>query len=266
MSVEYDTILGYRVPRGTIPCWVIYEPEKNNALTKNEPFQSHTRPSCYFKLIQRLDNSFIQGYIGHIDNRDGSFHQEIQNRMVYMDTFLKREPVYFSFDHITLYKLLEIIPTMPFLTFTLKRIDYPQSVIANQAFMIMPFKDKELNDFYSINIKDYLKEELQINVLRADDFNGNDIIIDTIYHQIELSEFIITETSHLNKNVFFEFGYAAAKNKEIITIQNTEVEQYLFFDRAHIRAIFYSLNFTSEFQKQLKNSIIAIREKVASKN
>ena len=41
------------------------------------------------------------------------------------------------------------------------------------------------------------------------------------------------------------------------------VEKILFFDRAHIRAIMYSLDKITEFQKQLVNTITAIREKVS---
>jgi hypothetical protein len=132
--------------------------------------------------------------------------------------------------------------------------------------MIMPFKYPELNEFYKKHIKEYLNDELKIQILRADDFNGNDIIIDTIYNQIEQAEFILVDTSYENKNAFYEFGYAAAKEKEIITIQNTDIEKVLFFDRVHIRAILYSVTNVDDFKKQLKNMIEAIKEKVVSKN
>ena len=107
---------------------------------------------------------------------------------------------------------------------------------------------------------------MNIQVLRADDFSGNDIIIDTIYNQIDLAEFVIVDTSYENKNAFYEFGYAAAKEKEIITVQNTDIEKSLFFDRVHIRAILYSLENIKNFKKQLKNSVEAIREKLTAKN
>ncbi len=261
-NLQFEKILGYRIPTGTFPCWVISEEEMHNCLYKNEAYRDYS-PSCYFKLIKRLDNNFIQGYLGHTTN-EGRFHEGIANSYTYFDDYQKRKPVYLSFDRVTFYRMIEILPTRP-LTFMLKRVDNPIVLKKNKAFMIMPFHDKKLNDFYIRNIKQFLKDEMQIDVLRADDFNGNDIIIDTIYKQIEDSEFIIADTSHPNKNVFYEFGYASAKEKEIITIQNIDVEQNLFFDRAHIRAIFYSNKDISNFQHQLKNTLIAIREKIKSK-
>ena len=264
MENNFDRILGWEVPKGMLPCWVISDDDRLNSIKNKKKFYDY-KPSCYFQITQRLDNNFLQGYLTHSSYNGERFHEDISSTYDYFNTFNKRGSVYFSFDRVTLYKLIEIIPTKP-LTFILKRIDIPKAIIPNQAFMIMPFKFEELNDFYKLNIREYLKSELQINIFRADDFNGNDIIIDTIYNQIEQSEFIITDTSHPNKNVFFEFGFAAAKDKEIITIQNTDIEQSLFFDRVHIRAILYSLNNILEFQKQLKNTVIAIREKVNSKN
>ena len=134
--------------------------------------------------------------------------------------------------------------------------------------MIMPFRHAELNTLYKDHIKDFLlnDEELKIEIFRADDFNGNDIVIETIYNQLEQSEFVIADISHSNKNVFYELGWATAMNKEVITIQNKDIEENIFFDRAHIRTRLYSLDNISELQRQLKNDIIAIRDKLLAKN
>ena len=263
-SLKFDNILGWKVLKGSLPCWVLSDSDRVSSIIENKPFYDYS-PSCYFQITQRLDNNFIEGNLGHSSYNGERFHENILTNYTYFSDYQNRKPVYFSFDRVSLYRLIEIIPNNP-LKFILKRIDSPKATTPNQAFMIMPFKFEELNSFYKSYIKDFLKSELLINIYRADDFNDNDIIIETIYNQIEQSEFIITDTSHPNKNVFFEFGYAAAKDKEIITIQNTEIEQNLFFDRVHIRAIFYSFDNIDAFQNQLKNTIIAIREKVASKN
>lgn len=132
----------------------------------------------------------------------------------------------------------------------------------------MPFGDKKLNRLYQDHIKDFLlhDQDLKIQVFRADDFNGNDIIIETIYNQIEQAEFIIADISHPNKNAFYELGWASAMEKEIITIQNQDIEQNVFFDRSHIRTRLYSLDNIPELQRQLKNDIIAIRDKISAKN
>jgi len=257
-----NKIFGWEVPVGTIPCWVVSEDAKLKALRENIPFQD-CNPHTYFKLVGRLDNNFIQGHIQH--SREVDFHNIISSGITYFDNYRKRIPVYFTFDRVTLYRLIEIISTKP-LTFILKRVDNPQRIVRNKVFMIMPFRNPQLDTFYSVNVKPYLKNEFGIDIYRSDDFNGNDIIIETIYNQIEESEFIIAETSACNKNVFYEFGWAASKNKEIITIQNEKIEDQLFFDRAHIRAIFYSEKDIKVFQERLKNDITAIRQKIDSKN
>ncbi len=264
MDIKFNKILGWDAPEGTLPCWYISDSDRLISLQKNQPFHNYS-PSCYFKVIEYVDNNFVHGYLGHSSYNGECFHESIASSYTYFEEYKKRQPVYFSFDQVTLYRLIEILPTKP-LTVVLKRLNNPKIVSVGQAFMIMPFKFEELNDFYKSSIKEYLKSELKINILRAEDFNDTDIIIDTIYNQIEQAEFIIADTSHPNKNAFFEFGYAAAKDKEIITIQNTEIEQSLFFDKVHIRAISYSLDKIDDFQKQLKNTITAIREKVASEN
>jgi hypothetical protein len=263
-SLKFDNILGWKVPKGTMPCWVLSDNDRLLSIKEKKPFYDYS-PSCYFQITKRFDNNFLEGRLGHSSYHGERFHENILDNYTYFSDYQNRKPVYFSFDRVSLYRLIEIVPCTP-LKFILKRVDSPKAITSNQAFMIMPFKFEELNSFYKSYIKDYLNSELQIDIYRADDFNDNDIIIETIYNQIEQSEFIIADTSHPNKNVFFEFGYAAAKDKEIITIQNTEIEQNLFFDRVHIRTIFYSSDKIEAFQNQLKNTIIAIREKVASKN
>ena len=263
MKDGYERIMGYEIPTGTFPCWVISDEERLASLKENKPFHDHY-PPCFFKLIARLDNNYVEGYLGNTRNT-GGFHENILTTYSYLDDYLKRKSVYFSFDRISLYRLINIHPTKP-LAFILKRLDSPKAIKQNTAFMIMPFKYPQLNIFYEQHIKAFLEETMKIQVFRADDFNGNDIIIETIYNQIENSEFVIVDTSYENKNAFYEFGYAAAKEKEIITIQNTHIAQSLFFDRAHIRAILYSPDKTDDFRNQLRNTIDAIRGKVIAMN
>ncbi len=258
---NYYKKLGWEVPAGTFPCWVISDKDRLNSIKLGKPFHDYS-PSCYFKLTKQLDNNFIEGFLGH-SSFDGDFHDNIVNSYTYFDEYQKRLNVYFSFDRVTLYRLITIHPTNP-LTLRLKRVDSPKAIKQNRAFMIMPFKYDDLNEFYEKHIKNFLLKEMQIEIFRADDFSGNDIIVETIYNQIDEAEFILADTSHPNKNVFYELGYAAAKEKEIITIQNTDIDESLFFDRVHIRAVLYSLINISDFQRQLKNSINAIRDKVSA--
>jgi hypothetical protein len=258
MKEGYQEVMGWHVPEATYPCWVISDAERKLSLKNKRPV-ADVSPPCYFKLTRQLDNDFVQGYLGH-SSFNGEYHENISTNFTYLEHYLRRIPVYFTFDRVSLYKLITIHSSKP-LTFILQRQDSPRITKDNTAFMIMPFRFPELNDFYQKNIKEVLKSELGIDIFRADDFSGNDIIIDTIYTQIEEAEFVVVDTSFDNKNAFYEFGYAAAKEKEIITIQNTDVEKTLFFDRAHIRAIFYSMSQTDVFRRQLLNFITAIRQK-----
>lgn len=260
---EYEEILGYQVPSGTSPCWQISDDDRMKSIVSKRPFDDHY-PSCYFKITKRLDNNFLEGHLGHSSFKS-DFHKSINSNFTYLRDYKERQSVYFSFDRISLYRLIEVYPTNP-LTFILKRVDSPKPLVNNKAFMIMPFRYDELNRMYETSIKAFLKKELQIDIYRADDFSGNDIIVDTIYRQIEESEFVIADISHSNKNVFYELGWAAAIEKEIITIQNKDVEENIFFDRGHIRTRIYSLKNIAELQRQLKNDIIAIRDKVLAKN
>ncbi|MBN8575021.1 MAG: hypothetical protein J0M05_13985 [Candidatus Kapabacteria bacterium] len=262
-SSNYTTINGINVPEGMYPAWSLTEDEKNKSLKNKSLFCSNVRPSTFFKLTGRINHNIIQGNLQHINSND--FHRNIVGIYTYFSDFQERKPVYFTFDNITLYRLLEILPEEP-LSFILQRIDSPRIIQDNRAFMIMPFGKEELNDFYFKSIKGFLNTELNISIYRADDFNGNDIIVETIYNQIEISEFIICETTYDNKNVFYELGYASALNKEILTIQNEKISNNFFFDRAHIRTITYNLDEIDIFHDRLRKSVIAIRDKVMSQN
>jgi len=125
--------------------------------------------------------------------------------------------------------------------------------------MLMPFGHKQLNEFYHENIKSFLRSsDLKIQVVRADDITGSDIIADTILDQIKKAEFIICDITNSNKNVFFEIGYAKAINKDIIFLleHNKPAD---FFDVNHIRRIEYSHERLDEFQKLLRETLISIR-------
>ncbi len=168
------------------------------------------------------------------------------------------KPFYITFEGITFYKVMDIrIDKSQQLVFTLHQKVDDIYVEVNHGFMIMPFGSK-LDVFFKENIRDYLKGEMNIDIYRADDFNDNDIIVDTIYREIEKAEFIICEVSNCNKNVFFEIGYAKALNKELIFLLQRGIE-HKFFDVAHIRRIDYDVDSAIELQERLKDTIETIR-------
>jgi nucleoside 2-deoxyribosyltransferase len=251
---------GYERPDDILTCWYVTEKERISALKDKRPFSDSFVSTEYFKITKRIDTTFIEGHLGRSDD-NMLFHDNYNfSKLIYYSAYKERKKVYFSFDKIALYEVMEIIPESP-LRFILKRIDNNKSFVRNQAFMIMPFHNKDLDKIYFDSIRPFLKDTLAIDVYRADDFRDNDIIIETIHKLIEESEFIIAETTKDNKNSFYELGYASAIGKEIIIIQNKNEEQKLFFDRAHIRAIMYDPNDLETFQFDLKSTIASIRNR-----
>ena len=246
-------------PSDVLPCWYIDEKDKIDAIKNQKPFcESHPK-THYFKISKRLDNSFIEGYLGRNDD-ELTFVENFNSIYSYFRDYNNRKKVYFTFHKISLYQVMEIFPEKP-LRFMLKRLDNLKSFKKNQAFMIMPFHNNELDKFYFDNIKPFLKSKFDIEIYRADDFRDNDIIVQTIYTLIEESEFIISDTTLENKNAFYELGYASAIGKEIITIQNKNEDQKLFFDRAHIRSVMYDQNDITTFQFDLESTIKSIRDR-----
>lgn len=249
---------GYDTPADVLRCWYVDDNARIEALKNQKPFCEHST-SEYFKITKRLDNNFIEGYLGRTDN-EHAFHDSFIPNLTYFIDFNNRKKIYFTFDKISLYQVMEIIPEKP-LRFILKRLDSLKAFKKNQSFMIMPFHDSKLDKFYNDNIKFFLKDKMSIDIYRADDFRDNDIIVQTIYTLIEESEFIIADTTLENKNSFYELGYASALGKEIITIQNKTTEKNLFFDRAHIRAILYDPEDIKSFNFDLESTIKSIRDR-----
>lgn len=250
--------IGLKQPDNTQDIWYVNEAERSNAIANRKPFCEPYKADSYFRLTSRIDNSFIEGTIGH-HNLATEFFSEMTTDYTYFEDYLLRKKVYFSFDKISLYQVTEIIKDNP-IRLILKRIDNLPGFKQGKAFMIMPFRDEKLMEFYEVNIRKYLKDTLNIDVYTAANFTDNDVIIETIYKSIEESEFVIAETTHNNKNAFYELGYAVAKEREVITIQNQD-EQIYFFDRAHVRSISYSLNNLDKFKADLIGTIQTIRSR-----
>lgn len=103
------------------------------------------------------------------------------------------------------------------------------------TFVIMPFSS-EYDDPYKLGIKAAAKEN---NVLaeRLDEQLFSEGMLDRIYRQIEAADFIIADLSERNANVFYELGYAHAKNKTCILL--TKDASDIPFDLKHKRHIVY---------------------------
>lgn len=251
--------LGTVEPENVQKVWYVTEKDRIDALRNRKPFCERDKTETYFKILNRIDSNFIEGYLGH-SNILTEFFSEIDTIYTYFEDYNNRKKIYFTFDKISLFEVTEIILDNP-IKLIMKRLDNLPFFKKNTAFMIMPFRNEELDQFYEKHIREYLQSEFDIVVYRADNFTDNDVIIETIYNCIEESEFIMADTTVNNKNVFYELGYAVAKEKEVITIQNRS-ENNIFFDRAHVRSIIYSYSDIEKFKADLKGTILTIRSRM----
>lgn len=85
-----------------------------------------------------------------------------------------------------------------------------------KCFVIMPFS-KELHYFY-LYLQGHIQKKYKIKVERADATIQADSLWDKIKNQIEKADFLIVDITGCNLNVFFELGYARAKNKRTIIL------------------------------------------------
>ncbi len=103
------------------------------------------------------------------------------------------------------------------------------------AFVLMPFQPK-FDDIYKLGIKE-TATALDIVAERVDEQIFREGILDRIYRQIELADIVVADMSDQNPNVFYEVGYAHAKNK--ICILLTQRTEDIPFDLKHHRHIVY---------------------------
>lgn len=119
------------------------------------------------------------------------------------------------------------------------------------AFVLMPF-DSAFDDVYQIGIKE-AAEQAGIRAERLDEQIFVEGMLERIYRQIDVADIVIADMSHKNPNVFYEVGYAHAKDK--LVILQTEDAKDIPFDLKHKRHIVYgdSLAYLrSELVKNLK--------------
>jgi len=99
----------------------------------------------------------------------------------------------------------------------------------------MPFNEK-YDDTYKLGIK-ASAQECNIKAERLDEQLFSEGMIDRIYKQIEQADIVIADLSDRNENVFYELGYAHAKNKLCLLLtRNTDD---IPFDLKHRRHIVY---------------------------
>jgi nucleoside 2-deoxyribosyltransferase len=105
----------------------------------------------------------------------------------------------------------------------------------------MPF-DESFDDIYKMGIKE-TAAQLDILAERVDEQIFQEGILDRIYRQIDVADIIIADMSGQNPNVFYEVGYAHAKEK--ICLLLTSNTEDIPFDLKHHRHIVYGDSISS---------------------
>ncbi len=118
------------------------------------------------------------------------------------------------------------------------------------AFVLIPF-DHSFDDIYKLGIKETAKE-LSILAERLDEQLFAEGMVERIYRQIEASDLIVADMSGRNPNVFYEVGYAHARDKLCILLTKNPGD--IPFDLKHRRHIVYTSisNLKTELKKNLE--------------
>ena len=101
------------------------------------------------------------------------------------------------------------------------------------AFVLMPFSS-DFDDIYRLGIKEPAAT-LGIRAERVDEQMFTERILDRIYRQIDAADVIVADMSGKNPNVFYELGYAHAKDKLCLLLtQDVADIPFDLKDRRHV--------------------------------
>jgi len=103
------------------------------------------------------------------------------------------------------------------------------------AFVIMPFS-KDFDDIYKLGILEAAKS-CDVKAERLDDQLFSEGMMERTYRQIDIADIIIADLSTRNANVFYELGYAHAKDNLCILL--TKNASDIPFDLKHRQHVVY---------------------------
>lgn len=129
-----------------------------------------------------------------------------------------------------------------------------------RAFVLMPF-DNSFNDTYQLGIK-AASTKVGIVTERLDEQIFVEGMIDRIYRQIEIADIVIADMTGKNPNVFYEVGFAHAKEKICILI--TDRADDIPFDLKNRQHIVYN-NSISFLRDELIKYLEWAKEEVETK-
>ncbi len=127
-------------------------------------------------------------------------------------------------------------------------------------FVVMEYSD-DYNALYEEVIKP-IGQNFGYHVVRADEMTSNGMIINDITQQIDKSSVIVAEITPDNPNVYWELGYAHAKNKNVVLLANKN--RRLPFDVSGLRVVVYenSIAGRSQLESRLTGHLEAVNTAV----
>ncbi len=128
------------------------------------------------------------------------------------------------------------------------------------AFVLMPFS-REFDDAYSLGIKDAVEKAGMLAERVDEQVFHREGILERIYNQIDLADLIIADMTGRNPNVFYEVGYAHAKNKLCILL--TSDADHIPFDLRHHRHIVYAS--VADLRSKILLDLKTVKEELASR-
>jgi hypothetical protein len=129
------------------------------------------------------------------------------------------------------------------------------------AFVLMPF-DQRFHDIYKLGIQAVAKD-CGVVAERVDEQTYTETILERIYRQIENADFIIADMTGRNPNVFYEVGYAHAREKLVTLL--TQSADDIPFDLRHHRHIVYDGSIQT-LREKLKIEIEWLKQQVEKRN
>lgn len=135
--------------------------------------------------------------------------------------------------------------------------NYKVQVQIPTVFVVMQFT-QPYDELYSEVIKPVCRE-FKLEAVRADETFDPGFIISDIVRQVDKSSIVIAEITPANPNVYYEVGYAHARNKPTILIADKNTEK-LPFDVSACRVLMYenSIGGKTAVEEGLRGYIKAI--------
>jgi hypothetical protein len=122
------------------------------------------------------------------------------------------------------------------------------------VFVLMPFEE-EFADTYFLGIKNTIETAGMIAERVDEQVFHRQGILERIYNQIEAADLIVADMTGQNPNVFYEVGYAHAKDKLCVLL--TKDANDIPFDLKHQRHIIYTS--IQDLRNQLSNDLMVVK-------